>query len=172
MAPDSLLDLVRDLVEGAGRLPRRTPIATVRARVLRSAALIALMGLGVGCGNAQKPPRSPEAPADTMGNVLFGLAMEQLTSPRPAAVEQVINCEVTRLRRVLGRDSSLGVIHGVDRRVKSRSTSAQRERVLDSLALKQFVRGQGCDTLAVQGRLGGPFPADLIPQRLPGDTLW
>lgn len=155
------------------RLPVKPPRVFAGLPLLaRSTVLCALIGIATPSCRANPKESGLPAAQDTMTNVLVALAIEQLTSSNPAAVEQIMNCEVTRLYHEVGSDSADKLLKVADARIEANSTRAQRSRVRDSLSLKFFVFGQGCDTLAAAGRLGGPFPHNLVPARLPGDTFW
>lgn len=109
---------------------------------------------------------------DTMARSLLRLTNEQLIAPNPARVQIARDCELIRLRRIVGVDSMLGLLAAVDREVRVTSTRHERERVLDSMAMKQFgLDGIGCDSVAEAGSLGGPWLWP-VPTRLPGDSTW
>lgn len=110
-------------------------------------------------------------PSDTTARVVLRIAREQLTSPDPYGLQRIQNCEISRLRHVVGLDSSLTIVRRVSDFIVATSTVSDRKRVRDSLAGKLYVAEVGCDSIGSAGLLGGPWLWE-VPGTLPGDTLW
>lgn len=136
-------------------------------------ASCALAVYGVKTRSNAPTPLVPSAvtASDTMARSMLRLAREQLVSNNPARVQDARNCEFSRLSRIVGVDSTFKLADVVEREIRVTTTEAARERVLDSLAMKEFIAEVWCESFAAAGALGGPWTWGTS-RGLPGDSIW
>jgi hypothetical protein len=146
------------------------PLSPFKGGSGRKFARLLLLAITFGCTKAPKRVAVSE-PSDTTARVVLQIAREQLTAPDPYSLQRIQNCEISRLRHVVGLDSSLRIVQSVSDCIVATSTAVDRARVQDSLAGKLYVAEVGCDSIGAAGLLGGPWLWE-VPGTLPGDTLW
>lgn len=88
------------------------------------------------------------------------LVRDQLTGSDPHAAQVAIICETDRLMTTYGVERASRAIDDAAARALA-PESHSRVRSIDSqLANDVFEAGEGCDSLARAGVLGGPWPGD------------
>lgn len=141
------------------------------ALITVSAGALVVYGLMTRPRGSAHPVPGPVTASDTMARSMLRLAREQLTSNNPARVQDARNCEFSRLSRLVGFDSTVKLADAVEREIRATTTKEARERVLDSLAMKEFIAEVWCESFAAAGVLGGPWLWGTW-SGLPGDSIW
>lgn len=141
------------------------------ALIAVAAVALVVYGLMTTLREIGHPVPSDVTPTDTMARSMLRLAREQLVSNNPAQVQDARNCEFSRLSRIVGSDSTFKLADAVEQEIRATSTKAARERVLDSLAMKEFIAEVWCESFAAAGVLGGPWLWGTW-RGLPGDSTW
>lgn len=88
------------------------------------------------------------------------LLREKFATPKPHNAEHALICETVRLRAVYGPNRALQLMKAAAGRVLGEVPQSRQREVDSQLADHIFSLGNGCDSLARTGVLGGPMPSD------------
>lgn len=128
-------------------------------RHMRTCAVFGGLSLAACLGDT--PNARPTSAADSAMTARYeALVREQLTAPDPHAAQVAIGCEMLRLMvRYGARQTSKPIDAATARALGPQSRDRVRE-IDNQLANHVFTAGEGCDSLARAGVLGGPWPSD------------